>query len=550
MPLWGQNKQKVKVRSIFFDDATLSNNNLVGPKTNEQIRATRQKIRTANVSIAKKIDETVLEFRKNNETIDENYQTNLNPLIVYEKKELEVNELVIETLKQPVPNVKIAYDEFKKNNLTSRYQSKKKRSFLIGLFLLLAVIGGLLGGSFWNIQKISFSCQSLLIRAKSFRIDSDDNADCSPKNPTWQNLLTYGIEYSKQVEELEARVKLIEAENAKENESVKSKIFSLNTLLSKKNDPVNDSFAENKINLETLSKEKNNKLLEYSILLKKAIYLDEALDSKKSERELLSMKDLSESEKIQGIKGLKMRIDELSKKTDETKLKELLKYKIIDGNEWKEIYEKAKNSYDNIKSEIVNIDFFGNEKANAVAVAIAEKRGFTKRMMVSDESKLLPIETQRLQKPMADSLNNMFKEMKAQKLKIKLLSGFRGADEQAQIFNEEFKAESNRQIGREFTTQEIIENKADSVINNTLTSIALPGYSRHHFGYTVDLTQEDVDYQKFDMTASYEWMSKNNFYNTKKFGIIPSYPKGVSEQGPEPESWEFVYIGNELLTNQ
>jgi LAS superfamily LD-carboxypeptidase LdcB len=247
---------------------------------------------------------------------------------------------------------------------------------------------------------------------------------------------------------------------------------------------------------------------------------------------------------------LKKRIDELSKKTDSKKLSELLKYKYFEGDEWKNTYEQAKSNYENIKNESITMDYFGDTKANAVAVEIAEKRGFTKRMLVKDESQLYSFEGQKLQKPMLDALTQLFKEMRANKLKIKIISGFRGIEEQSQIFDEEFKNASKAETGKEFTIQEIIDRKADNAITKALETVALPGYSRHHFGYTIDIAEDGTDYKQFETTKSYEWMSKDNFFNTKKYGIIPSYPKGVTGQGPEPESWEFVYVGTKnTLTN-
>ncbi len=38
-------------------------------------------------------------------------------------------------------------------------------------------------------------------------------------------------------------------------------------------------------------------------------------------------------------------------------------------------------------------------------------------------------------------------------------------------------------------------------------------------------------------------MAADNYRVAKQFGFIPSYPSGAGAQGPEPEPWEYVYVG-------
>ena len=225
------------------------------------------------------------------------------------------------------------------------------------------------------------------------------------------------------------------------------------------------------------------------------------------------------------------------------------KYKIFQGNEWKDIYEKAKLSYPNIKSEYGGLNYFGDPALNQIVIDITLQRGFVKRNLVADESQLMYLEGYPIQKQMGEAITQVFKEMRNDGHPIIFLSGYRGIAEQSQVFGAEFSKQSYAIFGREVTDQEILDRMADNVINKTLETVALPGYSRHHQGYTVDVTESGTYYKDFEKTGSYEWMSKDNFANLKKYGIIPSYPKGVQEQGPEPESWEFVYVGKENLLN-
>jgi len=83
----------------------------------------------------------------------------------------------------------------------------------------------------------------------------------------------------------------------------------------------------------------------------------------------------------------------------------------------------------------------------------------------------------------------------------------------------------------------------DSAINTRLRTAAAPGYSKHHTGYAIDITQSGYRFTSFQYSPAYKWLSANNFANAKRFGWIPSYPPGAASQGPEPEAWELTYVG-------
>ncbi|MEX0932032.1 MAG: D-alanyl-D-alanine carboxypeptidase family protein [Candidatus Saccharimonadales bacterium] len=124
-------------------------------------------------------------------------------------------------------------------------------------------------------------------------------------------------------------------------------------------------------------------------------------------------------------------------------------------------------------------------------------------------------------------------------LHIGLTSTFRPISEQQTLFLERL----NAQLGGASYSQ-IPSGSLDAAINKTLEMTAPPGYSRHHSGYALDvsdLTPGETG-KEFRFTRAYEWLSANSYENSKKFGFIPSYPKGV-EAGPEPEAWEYLWLG-------
>jgi len=133
--------------------------------------------------------------------------------------------------------------------------------------------------------------------------------------------------------------------------------------------------------------------------------------------------------------------------------------------------------------------------------------------------------------------------------RLGLISGYRSVDYQRRIFLNLLRIEARKWIGREWSAAELTSGEADSVIDAILTESSIPGYSRHHTGYTLDITDlsSGRDFTQFGETAGFRWISAHNYLQAKRFGFIPSYPEGAGKQGPEPEPWEYVWIGETAL---
>jgi D-alanyl-D-alanine carboxypeptidase len=124
---------------------------------------------------------------------------------------------------------------------------------------------------------------------------------------------------------------------------------------------------------------------------------------------------------------------------------------------------------------------------------------------------------------------------------LTLTAAYRSADEQKSIFMERLSA--NR-----ISIEGIARGTYDNQVNQLLRTTAVPGYSRHHTGYTIDIgCQNDPDVV-FEASLCFKWLSADNYKNTKRFGWIPCYPEGAGEQGPDPESWEYAWVGTDALT--
>lgn len=122
---------------------------------------------------------------------------------------------------------------------------------------------------------------------------------------------------------------------------------------------------------------------------------------------------------------------------------------------------------------------------------------------------------------------------------LSLLSGYRSPEYQRQLFVSRLGV----------TVEQIAAGQVDPAINRTLTITAVPGYSRHHTGYTIDLWCEDGSVTFVD-SSCFKWIHTENYKIAKENGWIPSYPDDVELQGPEPEPWEYVWVGRELVSEQ
>ncbi|NJK71166.1 M15 family metallopeptidase [Candidatus Gracilibacteria bacterium] len=146
----------------------------------------------------------------------------------------------------------------------------------------------------------------------------------------------------------------------------------------------------------------------------------------------------------------------------------------------------------------------------------------------------------------------MQKAAKEDGVEISIVSGYRSVDNQQDLFASRFEALSRvDNSGQLYDANEIVSGKADNTINKVLEQSSVPGYSKHHTGYTIDINQNDGsgDLTSFGNTDAYKWVSANNYFNAKRFGFVPSYPSGAKNVGPEPEPWEYVWVGTEDLKN-
>jgi D-alanyl-D-alanine carboxypeptidase len=194
------------------------------------------------------------------------------------------------------------------------------------------------------------------------------------------------------------------------------------------------------------------------------------------------------------------------------------------------------------------ISLFGDQTADDVLYALAEDAGYIRQPVVSGE--LVSTEGKLVQPAVKERWEGLKALAASEGIRLSIVSAYRSPEAQRSLFLKYFKEETRRSgRSKDFTAAEIAQGAADAVILTTLGYAAPPGYSRHHTGYTLDIRDVDsgLSFVEFGKTRGFRWIAKNSYENARKFGFIPSYPKGERDGGAEPEPWEFVWVGPDAL---
>lgn len=133
-----------------------------------------------------------------------------------------------------------------------------------------------------------------------------------------------------------------------------------------------------------------------------------------------------------------------------------------------------------------------------------------------------------------------------QGIEFTVISGYRGLEDQKTLLTSELD-KYGFSVSR--CSDEVYVNLPENreKIEKALNRVAPPGYSRHTSGIALDLSSPES--RDFSQTAAFRWLSNNNYYNAKKYGFMPSYPTlaEITQYGPNPEAWEYFYVGSGTL---
>lgn len=155
--------------------------------------------------------------------------------------------------------------------------------------------------------------------------------------------------------------------------------------------------------------------------------------------------------------------------------------------------------------------------------ALAEDRGYRPRPITSDP--LVMIDGQRLSVEAAQAWNSLKAAASAQGHRLHLIAGYRDHSTQRRLF-----------LSR-------LGGFSDEAIRRCLRWSAPPGYSKHHSAKAIDITVSGIRAGRFATTSAYEWLTADGYRNARRFGFAPSYPADGGHYGPDPEPWEWIFVG-------
>lgn len=212
------------------------------------------------------------------------------------------------------------------------------------------------------------------------------------------------------------------------------------------------------------------------------------------------------------------------------------------GSDYKKVWEE--NKLPNVEPASVTYDIYGHEKADAYIRQKAEERGYQRQPVASGS--LTTIDGYELQPEAAQAWQELKQNAREAGRTLELTSGFRDVGQQQRLFREFFQ-QYNR--GESPDLAMFSSGEYDSALDQTLRRVAPPGYSKHHSGYIIDIG--DGANQRyatnFRGSPAQRWISQDNYATARNAGFMPSYPDDVDYQGPNPEPWEFAWVGERSL---
>jgi D-alanyl-D-alanine carboxypeptidase len=172
----------------------------------------------------------------------------------------------------------------------------------------------------------------------------------------------------------------------------------------------------------------------------------------------------------------------------------------------------------------------------------AWERGYRPRQEVS-KTELVFAGQYQLETEAARAWFRLERAAQADGVDLDLISGYRSTEFQREIFTTRLRDQAFRALGRDLEIEDVDTAIGIEIINKTLELTAPPGYSKHHTGKAIDISYQGDAVTKFADSPGFEWISRNNYTNAKKYGFLPSYPENAVNTGPNPEAWEYVFVG-------
>ncbi|MCA9382613.1 D-alanyl-D-alanine carboxypeptidase family protein, partial [Candidatus Dojkabacteria bacterium] len=388
--------------------------------------------------------------------------------------------------------------------------------------LILLVSGGIGYVVYANYQKELANCNAMLAEYQTKGIDISSK-DCKRESKTV-------IEVS--LAEQESNLKKQIAETEEINKTLEEELTLLNIKYEAGADSSNEvnlatilnSLQERKKELEEKRIEGLKKLEAEIIDYEKLLSDNNKTQNFKTYSEFIdNYKKLDDNKKIATYADFNKQKAALAKEIEETKKINAVvqqtatttitpidedKYKTFSASGFVDLYYSLR-PLPNTKSIDKSPSITGNADADKHIVSLAEARGY--RLQSEVTTTLSSIGSQQLQSEAKQAYLAMVNDASKSGFYITIVSGFRDIDTQRTLFLSRFRNASVNLIGREYTSDEIINGQADQALDNVLKTSSIPGYSRHHTGMTFDIGKSGYDFTRFKYTNEFTWMSANNY---------------------------------------
>ena len=221
------------------------------------------------------------------------------------------------------------------------------------------------------------------------------------------------------------------------------------------------------------------------------------------------------------------------------------RYPTLTGTEFKDFYYARLPTLPGVAAITSRPPIYGHAGADDRIQRLAEARGY--RLQGTPTTPLASYGGLTLAADAGRAWQALLAAARANGTPLQGNSGYRSVDTQRGIFIRQLRSAGYSRIGRPYTTSEIASGAADGAIDSVLAFHSIPGYSRHHTGKTIDLSHAGGTNGSFAGSAAHRWISADNYAVAKRFGLIPNYPPNAGPQGPNPEPWEYSYVGNEAI---
>ncbi len=139
----------------------------------------------------------------------------------------------------------------------------------------------------------------------------------------------------------------------------------------------------------------------------------------------------------------------------------------------------------------------GNDIADARIRKIAEDRGY--RLRSSPSVELKTVEGYLLQEQIASSWKSLKAEAAAKGLNMSIVSGYRSVEDQRNLFLQRLSATG-------VSIESVASGKSDKEVDKVLVTTSIPGYSKHHTGYTIDILCSGYAFENFKNSPCNDWM--------------------------------------------